>query len=166
MTDIASAFLPKPDTGNPVEQAYFASSRPNPLLAPNITARSMLAICPIDSRHAMIKSPDGIACRSSLTQNQNMPMIRFAKGREPLEVDSGAVLMKSLLAAGLPVASSCQGDGVCGKCRIQILEGFENLSKPNAVETVLRDRLRVPKDQRISCQTRVMGDILIDTSYW
>lgn len=95
-----------------------------------------------------------------------MPVIRFAKNYPDVQVEKGALLMKSLLDAGLPVASSCHGDGVCAKCRIVILEGRENLSKVNAVEQMLRDRLRIPPEVRISCQTEVHGDIKIDTSYW
>ena len=95
-----------------------------------------------------------------------MPVIRFTKDRPEITVESGAELMKSLLDAGLPVASSCHGDGICAKCRITIIEGAENLSKINPREQMLRDRLRLPKEWRISCQTFVMGDIRIDASYW
>lgn len=95
-----------------------------------------------------------------------MPAIRFVKNRPEIVVESGTVLMKALLEAGLPVASSCHGDGICGKCRIIIVEGAENLSQVNALEQMLRDRLRVPREYRISCQTQVLGDILIDASYW
>lgn len=95
-----------------------------------------------------------------------MPTIRFVKNYPDLQVETGAVLMKELLKAGLPVASSCHGDGICGKCRIQIVRGSENLSKINALETLVRERLKVPREYRISCQTQVLGDITIDTSYW
>ncbi len=74
--------------------------------------------------------------------------------------------MKALLAAGLPVASSCHGDGVCGKCRVQVLSGAENLSKVGTVEELVRDRLKTPRDYRLSCQAQVLGDVVIDTSYW
>lgn len=95
-----------------------------------------------------------------------MPVIRFVKPFQEIQVAPGANLMKSLLAAGLPVASSCNGDGICAKCRIHVLEGLENLSPPNAAEEILRERLKIPKNQRISCQTQLRGDIVIDTSYW
>jgi 2Fe-2S ferredoxin len=95
-----------------------------------------------------------------------MPFIRFVKKRPAIEVAAGANLMKSLLAADLPVASSCLGDGICGRCRIQILEGKENLSKTGILEEILRDRLNLAREIRISCQTTVYGDILIDASYW
>lgn len=95
-----------------------------------------------------------------------MPTIRFVKNYPEIAVESGAVLMDVLLQAGLPVASSCHGDGICGKCRIHIISGAENLSKINSVESIVRDRLKIPREYRISCQAQVLGDITIDTSYW
>lgn len=74
--------------------------------------------------------------------------------------------MRSLLDAGLPVASSCNGDGVCAKCGIRIIEGMENLSEPNATELFLREKNNIREGFRISCQTHVLGDILIDAGYW
>lgn len=74
--------------------------------------------------------------------------------------------METLLAHGVPVASSCGGDGVCGKCRIQIVEGQENISIENETETFLREKYSLPSRLRISCQVCVYGDITIDTAYW
>lgn len=93
-------------------------------------------------------------------------MIRFVKNYPPIEVPVGANLMQSLLGAGLPVASSCHGDGVCAKCRIEIVAGAENLSRIEPLEQSLIDRLRIPREKRLACQTRVLGDITIDTGYW
>lgn len=95
-----------------------------------------------------------------------MPVIRFVKNYPELQVETGANLMKSLLDAGRPVASSCNGDGICGKCRVIIVSGAENLSAINAREEILRTRLKIPTEYRISCQTQVLGDIQIDTLYW
>lgn len=74
--------------------------------------------------------------------------------------------MRSLLDAGLPVASSCDGDGVCAKCKVIVLAGAENLSTPNETENFLRESHGLNKNIRISCQTTVSGDIMIDTTYW
>lgn len=74
--------------------------------------------------------------------------------------------MKVLRANDVPVASSCQGDGICGKCRIHVLMGMEHLSPINETEKILRDREKLKPTERISCQTFVNGDILIDTAYW
>lgn len=78
----------------------------------------------------------------------------------------GANLMKSLLAAGLPVASSCNSEGVCGKCAIRIVSGAENLSEPNATENFLKEKNNIRPEFRISCQTLVYGDIVVDAGYW
>jgi len=74
--------------------------------------------------------------------------------------------MQALLDGGLPVASSCSGDGVCAKCKIEILEGMENLSPENETESFLRESKGIPKGQRVSCQVQVLGDITINTTYW
>jgi 2Fe-2S ferredoxin len=95
-----------------------------------------------------------------------MPFIRFVKKIPELSVTMGANLMDELLLAGLPVASSCHGDGICAKCRVRVVSGAENLSKIGAIEEIVRDRLKIPREYRVSCQTQVLGDVVIDTSYW
>lgn len=95
-----------------------------------------------------------------------MATIHFKKSFPAIEVEPGTLLMKALLDAGMPVASSCKGDGICGKCRIEIVSGAENLSQINGREAILRDRLKVQPNYRISCQTQVMGDVTVDTTYW
>ena len=95
-----------------------------------------------------------------------MPTISFVKNYQSIEVPEGANLMESLLQAGIPVASSCYGDAVCGKCRLEIIKGAENLSKPFGIELILRDRLRLEKGVRISCQVKVLGDVTVDAAYW
>ena len=95
-----------------------------------------------------------------------MPIVRFRKNRPPIIVASGTLLMHALLDNGVPVASSCRGDGVCAKCRIEIVHGLENLGLENSTEAFLRERHGLQKNERISCQTAVIGDITIDTPYW
>lgn len=95
-----------------------------------------------------------------------MPLISFLKNHTPLDVPRGANLMKALLDAGIPVASSCAGEGVCAKCKVTILKGSENLSAESDLERFLKNKFKLPKEMRVSCQTQIFGDISIDTSYW
>jgi 2Fe-2S ferredoxin len=95
-----------------------------------------------------------------------MPRIEFVKDRPAIIVERGANLMRALLDNGLPVASSCHGQAVCSKCRIQIVAGAENLTPQNEFERTLRERLHIDPELRISCQTQVNGDVVIDTPYW
>lgn len=95
-----------------------------------------------------------------------MPFIRFCKPRPAIEVAAGQNLMNALLTAGVPVASSCRGDGVCGKCRVKILSGNLNLSKQTDLEFVLKERHGLLTTERVSCQVSVLDDVTVDTAYW
>ncbi len=94
------------------------------------------------------------------------PKIKVTKSQKVFEVPVGANLMKSLLENNLPVASSCDGDGVCGKCSIQIVSGMTHISTANDTEKFLADVHDLEKNERISCQVEVLGDIEVDTRYW
>ncbi len=98
--------------------------------------------------------------------------IRFAK--PDLEssfgtptVETGSTLMEALLKIGLPVASSCRGDGVCTKCRLRVRElEPAAVSRATDFERGLLDRIAADDDERISCQTEVFGPIEVDADYW
>jgi ferredoxin, 2Fe-2S len=96
-----------------------------------------------------------------------VPTISFAKkNRSDISCQVGDNLMKTLLKFDVPVASSCGGDGVCAKCRIKIVIGKENLSQPSELELRLLSKSFGNDEDRISCQTQVIGDITIDAGYW
>lgn len=95
-----------------------------------------------------------------------MPKISFVKDIDPIEVPNGANLRDSLTAAGRTVASSCGGEAVCGKCWIKIMEGEQNLSPENDEEKLLKSTNKLGVIYRISCQTRILGDIKVDAPYW
>ncbi len=96
-----------------------------------------------------------------------MPKIHFKKNHLPdLSVTHGAQLMQSLQAAGIPVASSCGGEAVCGRCKVQIFEGAAQLGKPQEKELLTLKRLRIGPTERLACQVCVVSDVTLDTSYW
>lgn len=93
------------------------------------------------------------------------PDLQSSFGVAPVE--AGSALMDALLKIGLPVASSCRGDGVCTKCRLRVRE-----LEPGAASSItdfekgLLDRIGADHDERISCQTEVLGPIEVDADYW
>ncbi len=95
-----------------------------------------------------------------------VPTIKFLKNRAAIEVKNGTNLMQGLLDHGIPVASSCRGDAVCGKCWVKVLQGGANLSNVNGDEIRLQTINKLPPNARISCQVEVHGDITLDTPYW
>ncbi len=80
-----------------------------------------------------------------------------------IHVEHGANLMNALLDNGLPVASSCHGDGICSMCRVQ-LEG--ETSAPPAYESEALKRNKCAPDERLSCQISVTADLTVRTKYW
>lgn len=74
--------------------------------------------------------------------------------------------MRALLNRNVPVASSCLGKGVCSKCHIKILKGEQSLSPKTQLEIELITKNKIPENCRISCQSKVLGDIVVDTDYW
>ena len=95
-----------------------------------------------------------------------MPTISFSKSHSAIIVEKGENLLQALLKRGIPVASSCYGDGVCGRCKLRVIRGGEKLEPRNDIEKILQDRLRLEKDQRVSCQITVQDDLTLDAEYW
>lgn len=99
-----------------------------------------------------------------------MPTITVKRSGRALAVPAGENLMSALMAGGLPVASSCHGDGICGKCGV-IVEGaggpVENALTPMSEDELgFQGRGLLPAGRRLSCQCRVLGDVVVDAPYW
>lgn len=96
-----------------------------------------------------------------------MPKIKFSRGnRDDLEVEHGENLMDALTSREVPVASSCQGEMVCAKCYVQVVDGSYNLSSTSQDERDFMEIKDIPKGCRMACTCKVEGDITIDTPYW
>ena len=103
-----------------------------------------------------------------------MPKIKFINESKEIEVPTGANLREAALAAGLPVyrrrhkLANCQGKGVCGTCRMLVVGGTSGNCAPMGRLEKLRLRLSLvyigyENEMRLSCQTKVQGDIQILT---
>lgn len=90
----------------------------------------------------------------------------FQPSGKTVEVPTGTTLFEAAQRAGLPVASSCGAEAICGKCNMTILAGADRLSPPKPIEPRLLTKERRPPTDRISCQTQVMGDCVVTTTYW
>ena len=95
-------------------------------------------------------------------------MITFAKAHlKSIPSNSNVSLMDQLLAAGIPVASSCKGDGICGKCKVAVLDGFSNINKESDLEKACHEKQGLKPNERLSCQIFLStGEVKIDTPYW
>ncbi len=102
-----------------------------------------------------------------------MPTITFTSEKKEIQVPAGANLRTEALRAGVQLYPgvhkilNCHGLGQCGSCRVLITKGMENTSRKGLLET---GRLAVSlaaigneKTMRLACQTKVNGDITVET---
>lgn len=106
-------------------------------------------------------------------ETSTMPHVTFVKEKKTVEVPDGANLRKEARKAGIEVypgihkTLNCHGFGLCYSCRMYIKKGAENVSKQGIWEKVnpfgFFPRLGHEDELRLACQTKVYGDIEVET---
>jgi uncharacterized 2Fe-2S/4Fe-4S cluster protein (DUF4445 family) len=95
---------------------------------------------------------------------------RCREGGRPVtrqvRVAAGTPLLEAARCLGLPVARGCGGDGLCGRCGLEVLEGAAALSPESAEETRARRRNRGAEGLRLACRARAEGAVTATASYW
>jgi 2Fe-2S ferredoxin len=70
--------------------------------------------------------------------------------------DMGLSLMEFLKANDYEIAATCGGMALCATCHVEVLAGFELLSKPSPDEEAMLDTLpHVSAVSRLSCQIKL-----------
>jgi ferredoxin len=95
-----------------------------------------------------------------------VPRVRFETLKKEQDVRLGSTILTAATSAGVPLGQSCDGEGICGWCRVSILGGMENLSPPTELEETLRASLGFAPEERAACLARVRGDVTIKATYW
>ncbi|MEP2943547.1 MAG: ASKHA domain-containing protein [Hyphomicrobiales bacterium] len=90
------------------------------------------------------------------------------RGRFPI----GTPVLDAARDLGVYVESVCGGRGICGKCQVSVAEGHfakhgitssvDNLSAFSDTEARYRSKRDLASDRRLSCSSKVQGDIVID----
>jgi len=83
------------------------------------------------------------------------PRIRFAPSGRQVEVPAGTPLDEAARRAGLPLASSCRGEGLCARCGVRILRGAPHVAAEDAAERDAKRRNRVDPELRLACRVTV-----------
>ncbi len=103
-----------------------------------------------------------------------MPVLTLVNEGKTLDVPEGANLRKSLLKNGIsPYIGkdkilNCLGNGLCGTCRVEIVDG-KNAPAMSALEESSLTGLvpfyarQIPKNVRLACRISVMKDMAIKT---
>lgn len=89
-----------------------------------------------------------------------MPKITVQPSGKVYEYEVGGTLLEILLAQKIFVDNPCNGKGVCGKCRVRILNG--NLSEPKETELKLLKEEELASGVRLSCLVKPEGDLEVE----
>ena len=89
-----------------------------------------------------------------------MPVIKVNPLGKMFEYQAGSTLLELLLEQKCFVDNPCNGKGVCGKCRVKILNG--NVSEPCATELKLLSEAELKTGVRLSCLVRPTEDLEVE----
>ena len=78
------------------------------------------------------------------------------------DFDASTTLLSAALQLGVPIVSTCGGQPSCTDCRVKIVEGIENLSKPEFEEMNLMGSVSHITKVRLSCQAKPHGDVRVE----
>ena len=103
-----------------------------------------------------------------------MPVITLVNEGKTLEVPEGVNLRKTLLKNGIsPYAGkdrflNCRGNGLCGTCRVEVVDGkgapaMSPLEEASLLGLIPFYARTVPKNVRLSCRIAVTKDLAIKT---
>lgn len=84
--------------------------------------------------------------------------IRIKPGNEEISAEQDRILLKLLQEEGYLIQSICGGEGICGKCWVQIKEGAP---EPTEADRRFFNEKDLADGIRLSCMTKVVGDMVI-----
>ncbi len=90
-----------------------------------------------------------------------MPLVTFLDDDLTEEVPQGTKMPTAAENAGASLQFGCRS-GNCGKCRIRVAAGAENLSPPDARESNFLQLINAKPNERLACQTRINGDCSVE----
>lgn len=83
-----------------------------------------------------------------------MPRVTF-EPHPPIDVEVGTNLLDASEETEDPLESDCGGVAACNACRVEVLDGADQLSPELPEEAPFLDA----PGQRLGCQAKVLGDV-------
>ncbi|WP_417516468.1 ASKHA domain-containing protein [Minwuia sp.] len=106
-----------------------------------------------------------------MTDSEDALVLFMPSGRRG-RFEVGTPLLDAARSLGVYVESVCGGRGLCGRCQItptpgqfakhKITSKLEHLSPSGEVEARYAKRRALPADRRLSCQAKILGDLVVD----
>lgn len=87
--------------------------------------------------------------------------ITFKPSGQIVKVLPETTILDAALKAGIEIDVPCGGKGICGKCRVEVIEGA---SEPNANEKAVISTEQLAKGVRLACQTKIYHEMKVKIS--
>lgn len=93
-----------------------------------------------------------------------MPKVTFVfRGEERSgDFDATTSLLSAAIQLGVPIVHTCGGQPSCTDCRIKVLEGMGNITKPEFEEVNLMGSVSHITGVRLACQSKPQGDVRVE----
>ncbi|HHG89550.1 MAG TPA: DUF4445 domain-containing protein [Devosia sp.] len=121
-------------------------------------------------RDAGVAVEEGLA--GNLMAQTKLAKVVFQPSGRSGKFAMGTPVLDAARELGVPIESVCGGRGICGRCQISVAEGqfakfgvtssAEHLSPRGAIEQRYDEKRGLAGDRRLSCSTRIEGDLVID----
>lgn len=95
-----------------------------------------------------------------------MPRVRFVPLGKEREIKAGTTILSAANKSEVPIGQSCSGDGMCGWCRVSVVDGLDELHPPGELEQRLMREKEFLPNERAACLAKVKGDVTVTTTYW
>ena len=86
-----------------------------------------------------------------------MPRVTFEDEGKAAEYPAGKTILSCALDMNVRISHVCGGDGACGTCRIEMVDGWDNVTPPTPDETYKE----IEAPHRLSCQAKLIGDVIV-----
>lgn len=95
-----------------------------------------------------------------LRERAHLITIRYPGG-EAISVPRGYTVLEASRMVGRPHYAVCGGKGRCSTCRVQIIDGEENIPQCDAQEERTLSRINAGSGVRLACQLRPTGPVTV-----
>lgn len=87
--------------------------------------------------------------------------LNFIKSKKIISILPGDTLFQISKKHGISIPSSCEGNGLCGWCKVRILKGNDLMDISAEEYNILSDE-EIEKNYRLACSFIPREDISID----
>lgn len=91
-----------------------------------------------------------------------MPRVTLQPAGKTLDVPSYASLLDAATLAGVTEVVCCGITPACGRCRVTLLEGEEQVTAPDPFEADQLRKERFLPGERFGCMAHVLGDVEVE----